>query len=154
MRGGRCTRAARWAVFWVAAVALPLLNARLCPNSKGDVVDDVAALELRTAAGNQQTSATVGSMLRSLRSMMWGSWRAEAGDDGARDRGESGAINEKAVVGARKATALAPLLHASFGLDHYPNYLQRWDIAAIEGLEDQLESQLATVRAQKAMVSL
>ena len=151
-------RAARWAVVWVAAVCLPLLNAKPCPTSKGDVVDDVAALELRpprrTAAGNHQTINTVGSMLRSLSSMMWGSWRPEAGDDDARDRGESGAINEKAVVGARKATALAPLLHASFGLDHYPNYLQRWDITAIEGLEDQLKSQLATVRAQKAMVSL
>jgi len=44
----------------------------------------------------------------------------------------SGAINEKMVMGASKATDLAPLLHASFGLDHYPNYLQRWDLCAIQ----------------------
>jgi len=44
----------------------------------------------------------------------------------------AGAINEKLVMGASKATDLAPLLHASFGLDHYPNYLQRWDLSAIQ----------------------
>jgi hypothetical protein len=89
------------------------------------------------------------------------SWRAaQSGEDAwttefeglhGAGMGTSGAINEKRVVGARKATSLAPLLHASFGLDHYPNYLQRWNMHDIDKLEQQLEDQLASVRAQKVI---
>jgi hypothetical protein len=55
------------------------------------------------------------------------------------------------VLGTVKATNLAPLLHASFGLDHYPNYLNRWQGPAITQLEERLENQLALVRAQKEL---
>ena len=85
------------------------------------------------AAGAPQSS-----MLRSLGSLLvqarasWGASLRVAAEDAVMEdvygagKGGSGAINEKTVVGARKASDLAPLLHASFGLDHYPNYLQRW----------------------------
>ena len=150
-------RAGQWAYFWVAlvvALATPL------PASSNSELNDIPRLpELRpshhTAAREGQISTAVRSMLRSLSSMIGMGWWSDVDEDGeTKNIGHAGAINEKSVVGARKATALAPVLHASFGLDHYPNYLQRWDIKAIEDLEDKLESQLATVRAQKAMVSL
>jgi hypothetical protein len=63
--------------------------------------------------------------------------------------GLGGAINEKALK-RRANPELASLCHSTYGLDHYPNYLQRWDIAAIDGLECQLERQLALVKQQKA----
>jgi hypothetical protein len=45
----------------------------------------------------------------------------------------------------RCAPEMSKLLHATFGLDHYPNYLQRWDLAAIEMLEKKFEQQLCQV---------
>jgi len=62
---------------------------------------------------------------------------------------DDGSINEKEIHVARKAKELSPILHASFGLDHYPNYLLRWDMASIEELEGRLEKQLELVRKQK-----
>ena len=56
------------------------------------------------------------------------------------------AINEKPLV-ATPSMPLARLLHASFGLDHYPNYLHRWDLDEITDLEGALEAQLAKVRS-------
>ena len=87
------------------------------------------------AAGTPQGMLrSLGSLLAQGRASWRASWRAAAAeaDDAVMEdvygagRGGSGAINEKTVVGASKAADLAPLLHASFGLDHYPNYLQRW----------------------------
>ena len=57
-------------------------------------------------------------------------------------------INEKGLSKKRNPL-LAQLLHASFGLDHYPNYLHRWNLNDIESLEQTLEDQLEEVRAQK-----
>lgn len=46
--------------------------------------------------------------------------------EGGIDKGElSSAINEKGKSGEAHAP-LGFLLHATFGLDHYPNYLHRW----------------------------
>ena len=100
---------------------------------------------------------------RSLLARWNASWQAAAADargaadahgaGGSEGSGRSGAINEKAVVGARRATQLAPLLHATFGLDHYPNFLQRWQPDAINALEQRLEEQLAGVRVQKALAA-
>eukprot|EP00906_Rhabdomonas_costata_P005396 RCo008085 len=61
------------------------------------------------------------------------------------------AINEKSRSGGA-CESLAALLHATFGLDHYPNYLHRWAVSEIEDLEQQLESQLSKVREQKAQL--
>ena len=66
-------------------------------------------------------------------------------------RDTSGAINEKTVLGVSASEKLSPLLHATFGLDHYPNYLNRWQGPAITQLEERLEDQLALVRAQKEL---
>eukprot|EP01006_Ploeotia_vitrea_P025227 TRINITY_DN58082_c0_g1_i1.p1 TRINITY_DN58082_c0_g1~~TRINITY_DN58082_c0_g1_i1.p1 ORF type:complete len:360 (+),score=44.13 TRINITY_DN58082_c0_g1_i1:105-1184(+) len=61
-------------------------------------------------------------------------------------------INEKTQKHA-SAPNLAAIMHASFGLDHYPNYLQRWSEPEIDELEKRLEEQLALVRKQKQQVA-
>jgi len=58
------------------------------------------------------------------------------------------AINEK-TKRHEPAAELAYRLHHTFGLDHYPYYLNRWATAEIDELEASLEQQLAQVRAQK-----
>jgi len=58
------------------------------------------------------------------------------------------AINEKAKR-YEPAAELAYRLHHTFGLDHYPYYLNRWATDEIDNLEASLEQQLALVRAQK-----
>ena len=45
---------------------------------------------------------------------------------------------------------MSRLLHAVFGLYHYPSYLERWNDAEIAVLEKDLEKVLAKVRAQRA----
>eukprot|EP00301_Raphidiophrys_heterophryoidea_P007560 c12911_g1_i5.p1 GENE.c12911_g1_i5~~c12911_g1_i5.p1 ORF type:complete len:331 (-),score=68.29 c12911_g1_i5:70-1062(-) len=44
---------------------------------------------------------------------------------------------------------LAKILHAIFGIDHYPRYLLKWRVEDIDQLETQLESVLAKVRQEK-----
>ena len=61
-----------------------------------------------------------------------------------------GAINEK-QKDARDNPLLSRQLHAAFGLDHYPNYLLKWQLSDIEQLEGELEAMLAKVRQQKAL---
>jgi hypothetical protein len=88
------------------------------------------------AAASQPAAEGMLRSIGSLLSQSWrASWRAAAVEDEDNavmqdayglSKGGSGAINEKTLVGATKASELAPLLHATFGLDHYPNYLQRW----------------------------
>ena len=62
-----------------------------------------------------------------------------------------GKINEKERKGEKNkgGADLAFLLHSLFGLDHYPNYLQRWSLPEITRLEDALCAQLSKVRSQK-----
>ena len=55
-----------------------------------------------------------------------------------------------AVNAQRGAGALGRLLHALWGLDHYPRYLERWSDGEIADLERELEATLAKVRAQRA----
>ena len=62
--------------------------------------------------------------------------------------GGCGAINEKVCVGARASDA-AMVMHATFGLDHYPNYLQRWQMSDVEELEMKLRAQLHKVEEEK-----
>jgi hypothetical protein len=91
-----------------------------CLGSDSSTVD--SALQLRTPSTMWRSLGA--ALSSSISSLGWRERAAGASDDEPMEGGESGAINEKAVFGARKATSLAPLLHASFGLDHYPSYLQ------------------------------
>ena len=61
----------------------------------------------------------------------------------------TGRINEKVRTG-HPAADLAFLQHALWGLDHYPDYLRRWQDKDVDELESALESVLAKVRAQRA----
>ena len=61
----------------------------------------------------------------------------------------TGRINEKIRTG-HPAADLAFLQHALWGLDHYPDYLRRWQDKDVGDLESALEAVLAKVRAQRA----
>ena len=61
----------------------------------------------------------------------------------------TGRINEKVRTG-HPAADLAFLQHALWGLDHYPDYLRRWQDKDVGDLESALEAVLAKVRAQRA----
>ena len=61
----------------------------------------------------------------------------------------TGRINEKVRTG-HPAAELAFLQHALWGLDHYPDYLRRWQDKDVQNLENALEAVLAKVRAQRA----
>lgn len=61
----------------------------------------------------------------------------------------TGRINEKVRTG-HPAADLAFLQHALWGLDHYPDYLRRWQDEDVGALEGALEAALAKVRAQRA----
>lgn len=61
----------------------------------------------------------------------------------------SRAINEKALEHA-PAKDLSFLLHSIFGLDHYPNYLAKWEEAEIEHLEGLLQEQVGECDTVKA----
>ena len=73
-----------------------------------------------------------------------------------------GAVNEKErthrVSEGESASSFDPslhkahLFHALEGLDRYPNYLSRWNVADMERLEASLEGQLQKVREQKQTV--
>ncbi|KAJ1462405.1 hypothetical protein M885DRAFT_610457 [Pelagophyceae sp. CCMP2097] len=69
--------------------------------------------------------------------------------NGRRRMAQWGAANAKVRDGSAPKT-LASLLHAMWGLDHYPRYLQRWRVDEIEDLEKTLEDTLLKVRAAKA----
>ena len=60
----------------------------------------------------------------------------------------TGRINEKVRTG-HPAADLAFLQHALWGLDHYPDYLRRWQDKDVGDLESALEAVLAKVRAQR-----
>ena len=64
----------------------------------------------------------------------------------------STAINEKARQ-ETYASDLSLLFHSLFGLDHYPNYLYRWNEAEITSLQQELQHRLDEVRAQKQPLS-
>ena len=56
----------------------------------------------------------------------------------------TGRINEKVRTG-HPAADLAFLQHALWGLDHYPDYLRRWQDSDVQNLESALEAVLAKV---------
>eukprot|EP00960_Hanusia_phi_P067714 766684-Hanusia_phi.AAC.1 len=79
---------------------------------------------------------------------MAGGGGGEGGDVREAQGGGYGAINEKTCTGGRASEA-SLLMHATFGLDHYPNYLQRWRMSDVEALEEQLRAQLDKVGQEK-----
>lgn len=118
-------------------VLIPLsLSAAANPNPTNSTPQLRGGCTRRGTAASQPVGEGMMRSIGSLLAQSWrASWRAAAAEDEDNavmqdayglSKGGSGAINEKTVVGAKKASELAPLLHATFGLDHYPNYLQRW----------------------------
>jgi hypothetical protein len=69
-------------------------------------------------------------------------------------RAMSGKINEKAIRNVSNQDGLGGLLHAIFGLDHYPDYLKRWNLKEVDSFEEKLEEVLRKVREQKAKLIL
>jgi len=63
------------------------------------------------------------------------------------------AINEKAMSG-HPAEHLSFLLHSLYGMDHYPDYLLKWQPPELQRLRDSLTQQVARVDAALAAVSL
>jgi hypothetical protein len=123
-------------------VLIPLsLSAAANPNPTNSTPQLRGGCTRRGTAASQPAGEGMMRSIGSLLAQSWrASWRAAAAEDEDNavmqdayglSKGESGAINEKTVVGAKKASELAPLLHATFGLDHYPNYLQRWYIDTV-----------------------
>ena len=62
-------------------------------------------------------------------------------------------INEKTHNQQLCSHDLSQLMHGSFGLDHYPNYLLRWNLDEIENLESIIQSQLERIKYQKSKLS-
>eukprot|EP00485_Elphidium_margaritaceum_P002433 CAMPEP_0202691608 /NCGR_PEP_ID=MMETSP1385-20130828/6278_1 /ASSEMBLY_ACC=CAM_ASM_000861 /TAXON_ID=933848 /ORGANISM="Elphidium margaritaceum" /LENGTH=90 /DNA_ID=CAMNT_0049347041 /DNA_START=27 /DNA_END=295 /DNA_ORIENTATION=+ len=58
-------------------------------------------------------------------------------------------INEKELTHKSAPIAVSNTLHATFGIDHYPNYLYRWNMHDINNLEEQLTAQLKHVQNKK-----
>jgi hypothetical protein len=63
------------------------------------------------------------------------------------------AINEKAMSG-HSAEQLSFLLHSLYGMDHYPDYLLKWQPPELQRLRDSLTQQVARVDAALAAVSV
>eukprot|EP01084_Bolivina_argentea_P067689 123225_1 len=58
-------------------------------------------------------------------------------------------INEKEHTQSSAPLELSNILHSTFGIDHYPNYLYRWNLNNITQLETQLLSQLKHIQSRK-----
>ena len=58
-------------------------------------------------------------------------------------------INEKKLNNDSAPPQLSNMLHSTFGMDHYPNYLFRWNLTDLSALENQIKSQLKQVQSAK-----
>eukprot|EP01083_Nonionella_stella_P146632 461443_1 len=62
-------------------------------------------------------------------------------------------INEKEHIHSSAPIQLSNVLHSTFGMEHYPNYLYRWNVDQISELEKQLLSQLKQVQSTKQQLN-
>ena len=63
-----------------------------------------------------------------------------------------GSVNEKLLKSNKDNIDLSFILHSIYGLDHYPDYLRRWDLKSIEKLENSLLSIIERVQYQKSLL--
>lgn len=61
--------------------------------------------------------------------------------------------NEKERTNIAAPSSLSNILHSTFGMDHYPNYLYRWNLDQVSELEEQLLAQLKHVQTKKRELS-
>ena len=69
------------------------------------------------------------------------------GMQGGRGLSLGEASGEEAKTGS--APGMAHAMHATFGLDHFPQYLHRWNDREIDSFEGLLLEQLSQVRQQR-----